>query len=328
MIRIGTVGTGFIVDNFFDAVSRIPEMEIVSVYSREEEKAKAFAEKHGVGKWSADRAAFLSDPALDFIYVASPNSLHYDWTRDALKAGRNVILEKPFVSTLKEAEELKTLAEEKGLYLFEAITVPHLPNFRLIKEHILELGRLRLVQLNFSQYSSRYKAFVEGKNPNVFNPAFSGGALMDINYYNLWFAVALFGEPKEIVYYPNLAENGIDTSGILILRYDGFLAEAVGAKDSRSRNFVQIQGDKGDLTLFEESSRCLSFSVRTAEGTAEFNEQEDPNVLYYELRDFARIYSERDRAAHDAMLEQSLLITRLVEKARKDAGIFFPADRG
>jgi len=328
MIKIGTVGTGFIVDDFFDAVSRVDGVEITCVYSRDAEKAKAFAKKHGLTNYSSDREAFLADESLDFIYVASPNSLHYGWSRDALLAGRNVICEKPFVSNLKEAEDLAAIAKEKGLFLFEAITVPHLPNFALVKEHLAELGTLRLVQMNFSQYSSRYKAFLEGKNPNVFNPVFSGGALMDINYYNLYFAVGLFGEPKEIVYYPNLAENGIDTSGILILRYDGFLAEAVGAKDSRSRNFVQIQGDKGDLTLFEESSRCLSFSVRTAEGTAEFNEQEDQNVLYYELRDFARIYSEKDRAAHDAMLAQSLLIIRLVEKARKDAGIFFPADRG
>jgi len=326
MIRIGTVGTGFIVDNFFDAVSRIPEMEVVSVYSRDEDKAKAFAEKHGLSRYSADRGEFLSDSGLDFIYVASPNSLHFEWSRDALLAGRNVICEKPFVSTLKEAQELIELARARGLYLFEAITVPHLPNFRLLKEHIGELGQLRLVQMNFSQYSSRYKAYLDGKNPNVFNPEFSGGALMDINYYNLWFALELFGEPKELKYYANIAENGIDTSGVLAMQYDGFVCEAAGAKDSRSRNFVQIQGDKGFIYLPQESSRCLSFSVNTAEGEREYNIQQDENALYYELWDFARIYAERDYDCCRAMQERTLLATRVTEAARHGAGVFFPAD--
>ena len=326
MIRIGTVGTGFIVDDFFDAVSRVDGVEITCVYSRDAEKAEAFAKKHGLTNYSSDREAFLADESLDFIYVASPNSLHYSWSRDALLAGRNVICEKPFVSNLKEAEDLAAIAKEKGLFLFEAITVPHLPNFALVKEHLAELGTLRLVQMNFSQYSSRYKAYLDGKNPNVFNPEFSGGALMDINYYNLYFAVELFGEPKEIRYFANLVENGIDTSGILILRYDNFVAELTGAKDSRSKNFVSIQGDKGFLYQPLESSRCLSFTVTTADGETEYNEQSDSNVLYYEVCDFAKIYNANDLAACYEKLDHSLRMTRLTEAARKDAGIVFPAD--
>jgi len=136
MIRIGTVGTGFIVDTFFDAVSRIPEMEIVSVYSREAEKAKAFAEKHGVEKWSADRAGFLYDPELDFIYVASPNSLHYQQAKLALQHGKNVICEKPLVPYSAQARELVQLAKENGLFLFEGITTLYHPHFAWIKEHL------------------------------------------------------------------------------------------------------------------------------------------------------------------------------------------------
>ena len=73
---------------------------------------------------------------------------------------------------------LRDLAQQKGLFLVEAITVPHLPNFRMLPDHLHEIGPLKLVQLNFSQYSSKHKAFLEGKNPNVFNPAFAGGALV------------------------------------------------------------------------------------------------------------------------------------------------------
>ena len=65
------------VDNFFDAVSRTDNAEVVVIYSRAEESAQAFAAKHNLAKWHTDREAFLNDPEIDVVYVASPNSLHF-----------------------------------------------------------------------------------------------------------------------------------------------------------------------------------------------------------------------------------------------------------
>ena len=325
-MRIGTVGTGFIVDNFIDAVSRTDNADVVAIYSRAEETAQAFAAKHNLAKWHTDREAFLNDPEIDVVYVASPNSLHFQWSLDALKAGKGVICEKPFVSTHAECETLRNLAREKGLFLVEAITVPHLPNFKLLREHLDKIAPVRLVQLNFSQYSSRHKAFLEGKNPNVFNPAFAGGALMDINYYNLRFMLDLFGEPEEVRYFANLAENGIDTSGVLIMRYPGFLAEAVGAKDSRSENLVQIQGEKGYIKVPQESSRCISVTVVSQNGEEVFNEQTDNNMLVHELRDFAEMHRSNDLAKRDELLDMTCRAMKWLEKARKDGGVYFEGE--
>ena len=80
------------------------------------------------------------------------------------------------------------------------------------------LGKIKLVQCNYSQYSSRYDKFLAGEIPNVFNPVFSGGALQDINIYNLHFVTGLFGKAKEVKYIANSAENGIDTSGIATIK--------------------------------------------------------------------------------------------------------------
>jgi len=326
MMRIGTVGTGFIVDNFIDAVSRTDNADVVAIYSRAEETAQAFAAKHNLANWHTDREAFLHDSSFDVVYVASPNSLHFQWTLDALKAGKGVICEKPFVSTHAECETLRDLAQEKGLFLVEAITVPHLPNFQLIRDHLDKIGPVRLVQLNFSQYSSKHKAFLEGKNPNVFNPAFAGGALMDINYYNLRFMLDLFGEPDEIRYFANLAQNGIDTSGVLMMKYPVFVAEAVGAKDSRSENLVQIQGEKGYIKVPKESSRCISVEVYGPDGEENFNLQADDNVLVYEMQDFSEIYRNNDLAKRDELLDMTCRAMKWLEKARKDGGVYFEGE--
>ncbi len=325
-MRIGTVGTGFIVDNFIDAVSRTDNADVVAIYSRAEETAQAFAAKHNLANWHTDREAFLHDSSFDVVYVASPNSLHFQWTLDALKAGKGVICEKPFVSTHAECETLRDLAQEKGLFLVEAITVPHLPNFQLIRDHLDKIGPVRLVQLNFSQYSSKHKAFLEGKNPNVFNPAFAGGALMDINYYNLRFMLDLFGEPEDIRYFANLAQNGIDTSGVLMMRYPGFVAEAVGAKDSRSENLVQIQGEKGYMKVPKESSRCISVEVYGPDGEENFNLQADDNVLVYEMQDFSEMYRNNDLAKRDELLDMTCRAMKWLEKARKDGGVYFEGE--
>ncbi|MDR1388748.1 MAG: Gfo/Idh/MocA family oxidoreductase [Treponema sp.] len=324
-MTIGTVGTNFIVDTFIEA-ARKAGAGVSASYSRNARTGADFAKKHGIGRVYSEQDEFLADTSLDFIYVAAPNSLHYRWCLDALNAEKNVICEKPFVSNAKEARVLVSLAKKKNLFLFEALTVPHLPNFRLIQEKLPALGDIRFVQLNFSQHSSRYGAFREGKNPNLFNPGFSGGALMDINYYNLSFITLLFGSPLDIRYTATKAENGIDVSGILVLRYDGFIASAIGAKDSDSRNYVQIQGEKGYIYSQSTASNLRGgIELCTKNGEAQYNRQEE-NALYYELLDFIADYKAGDASSCDASLAESIKRAQLMDRARSDAGIVFPAD--
>ena len=104
------------------------------------------------------------------------------------------------------------LAKEKGLFLFEAITTAHHPHYGYIKENLPKLGRLKVVNANFCQFSSRYPALLSGKPTPVLDHAFAGGALMDINLYNIHFVVGLFGAPKSVRYFPNRHETGVDTS--------------------------------------------------------------------------------------------------------------------
>jgi predicted dehydrogenase len=184
-----------------------------------------------------------------------------------------------------------------------------------------------MVQLNFSQYSSRYGAFLSGKNPNLFSPDFSGGALMDLNYYNLCFALRLFGEPKELRYFANKAKNGIDISGVLVLRYEGFIVTAAATKDSDSSNFVQIQGEGGYIVSQSTSSNLRKgFSVVTKNGEESFNHQDSENVLFYEMNDFVDAFKSGDPAASHDALEESLTAAVWMDRARKDAGLIFAAD--
>ena len=110
-IRLGTIGSGEIVCNILDGVSRTDGIFLEAVYSRNEEKGRALASLYGAEKVYTALEAMLADPDINFIYIASPNILHYPQTRQALLAGKNVICEKPFCTKASQARELAELAK-------------------------------------------------------------------------------------------------------------------------------------------------------------------------------------------------------------------------
>ena len=99
-----------------------------------------------------------------------------DYAKQALLAGKHVICEKPFTLHLEEFEELIKLAQEKELLLIEAIINQYLENFKVIKDSLSEIGDIKIVNINYSQYSSRYDAFKQGEIAPAFNPEMGGGA--------------------------------------------------------------------------------------------------------------------------------------------------------
>lgn len=325
-MKIGVIGTGFIVRAVMKNMALAGGYEFEAVYSRKQETGEKLAGEFGFPKVYTDLEAMFCDDRVETVYIASPNSLHYAQAKAALEHGKHAIVEKPFTSTAREAEELMKLAEEKHLFLFEAITTAYLPNYTYIREKLPELGRLRMVLLNFSQYSSRYDAFLAGGKPNVFNPEFSGGALQDINLYNIHFTLGLFGVPENGVYYPNMHQNGIDTSGVLVMEYPDFRCVCEGAKDTVGVNGIQIQGEKGYMQIPGESSRCkeVILALRGQE-PVHYNGQEQ-GELFYEMKRIRELIEAGDREECCVRLEKTLQVVSFMENVRKKAGIFFPAD--
>jgi predicted dehydrogenase len=326
-MKIGTIGTGNILNSILDAVKDTDDIVCEAVYSRNESTGKALADKFRVRKVYTELEDMLADDKVDFIYIASPNSLHYEHARQALEHGKNVICEKPFTSTLKEASELAEIAKQRELFLFEAITTTYLPNYQIIREQVKNLGNIKLVLCNYSQYSSRYDKLLAGEITNAFSPEFSGGTLMDINLYNIYFVMGLFGKPDYFRYYSNRISNGIDTSGILIMKYPEFVCECTGAKDAWGVNSVQIQGEKGFMYVTDGSNGCSEVRVTTREYEKFFNEQKGHHQWYFEIQGITRLVGERNYDECWRRLDKTLEVMEVIEKARKEEGILFDADK-
>ena len=326
-MRIGTIGTGEIVHNILDAVSKTEGIMCEAVYSRSVDKGMALAKKYGVGKVYTNLSDLMNDAQVDFIYVASPNSLHYEHALLALKHGKHVICEKPFATTLKKTMTLIDLAKEKKLFLFDAVPPSFLPNFEVVKEQLDKIGNIKLVMSNYSQYSSRYDQLLEGKVSNVFSKKYAGGCLQDIGFYNLYFNIAMFGKPRAATYFPNVYPGQVDTSGVLVLQYPDFVSSNVGAKDTWGINFVQIEGDKGYIYIKEGSNALAEIKVVTRQSEESINLQEDIPRWLYEIKGIAEIVKNRDYEECYRRLEITRDVIEVLERARKSAGIYFEGDR-
>ena len=327
-MKIAVVGTGMIAREALIALQQVEGVEVVTICARPQsrEKARALAQEFRVPQVATDYAAMLTAHGADFVYLGIVNSVHFDYARQAIAAGWHVIVEKPFTSTLAEAEELIARARAAHCYLFEAVTPLFLPNYVGILEALPQLGLIRLVQANFSQYSSRYDRYLARDVAPAFDPSLSGGALYDLNVYNLELIVSLFGRPKSAAYTANVGFNGIDTSGVMTLRYDGFVATAA-AKDSSSPSFFMIQGESGWIRADGAVNALSSFTVglrgREPE-TYELNRHE--HRMVHEFEAMREIFTRKDYMSVEEGLQTSRTVMAVMEKARLMAGIQFRAD--
>lgn len=323
-IRLGTIGSGNIVRWVLNNVAKTEGIRLAAVYSRTEEKGRELANAYDAEKVYTDMDAFLRDGEVNFVYVATPNSLHYEQTKSALLAGKNVICEKPFCTKLAQARELVDLARDRDLILIDAVPPSFMPNLAVLKRELPKIGSIKLVMSNYSQYSSRYDSLLAGQMPNIFNPAFGGGCLMDINFYNIYLNVALFGKPRAVSYYPNLYQGKVDTSGVAVLEYDGFVSQATGAKDTWGVNFLQIEGERGYIYVKDGCAGLTEIRVVTKTGEEVFDEQPEPDRWFYEVREITRLVWENRRDELGRRLDVMLDVVDTLERARKSGGIHFP----
>ena len=321
-MNLCAIGTGAITKSMLAEFRRSDVLHVTAIYSRKEETGSAMAAEFGIEKVYTSMEAMLADPSIDMVYVASPNSIHYGQVKAALLAGKHVICEKPFTPTLAETDELIRIAKEKHLLLFEAITTAHHPHYGFVRKNLPKLGKLKLVSAVFCQFSSRYPALLAGNVSPVLNHAFAGGALMDINLYNIHFVVGLFGAPKNVRYLPNRHETGVDTSGVLELEYEDFLCQCIGAKDCAARNGVQIVGESGYMEVTPSSSNCQTVGLHLR-GQEPIQVQLSENPWYYEVQDLGRLVAAGDYDACYAALETTRKVVAVLEQARKSAGFGF-----
>lgn len=325
-MKVATVGTSVITDHFIQALKSEGSMELAAIYSRSFEHGRQFADKHGVATVYTEWNDLLNDPAIDVLYIASPNDMHFPQSRDALRAGKHVICEKPFVSNSQEFEALMAIVKETGRFCFDAITVMHLPNLQVIKDAVDAVAPVKVFHSMMVQYSSRYDLLLKGQMTNIFDTEHSGGALMDLGVYPLALALSVLGEPESIRYICNQYANGIDLSGILTLNYPNTVASLVFAKDAFGQSLSMISGEKGSLFIPEQPSRLVAVTKTVAMKSESIGLSQDTNAMFHEIRDFSEILVTSDWDRYWNYMSMTRMMLKIMDEARCQNGIVFTAD--
>ena len=321
-MKLAVLGTGKIVQEFLPMIQQVTDVELVALLStpRSLDKAKEMQAQYHIQEVYTDYETLLGNEIFDTVYVALPNHLHYQYTKAALLQGKNVICEKPFTLNAQQLQELIQIATEKRVILLEAITNQYLNNFLQIKKDLAKLGEIKIVECNYSQYSYRYDAFKEGKILPAFDPQKGGGALMDINIYNIHFVVGLFGKPEKVQYLANI-ERDIDTSGILVLDYGAFKAVCIGAKDSTAQIRSVIQGTDGSIEVLGATNEMPRYERRSKTEIEAVNANLDKHRMYQEFEKFTEVIDQKDLAFALEQLNHSLTVMQVVDQALESANL-------
>jgi len=327
LVRFGVVGTNFITNAFIQAGRTVDGFEAAAVCSRTEERAAAFAETHGIERRFTSVEEMAASDDVDAIYIASPNAAHAEQAIAALRRGKHVLCEKPIASNEREASAMVDAARENGVLLMEALKTTFLPNFQAIREALPRIGPVRRFFGSYNQYSSRYDAYRAGTVLNAFDPTLSNGALMDLGVYCVYPCVLLFGMPSSVKANAVMLASGVDGAGSLLLGYDGMEAVIQYSKITSSDLPGEIQGEDGTI-VFDRMSQPTKVELVHRDGRREdLTREQSEHTMAYEIAAFVELARRGATESDVNRLEVSLRSMRVMDEARRQFGLVYPADR-
>jgi len=331
MIRMGTVGTNWITQQLVEALALSKSYELAAVYSRHADTGAAFAAKNHAQASYTDYEEMLTQADLDAVYIASPNSLHFEQAMTAIQHDVSIVVEKPAFSNRQEMTAiLAALKQHPQVKFFEAARHVHTPNFQQIEQAMTGLPTVQGAALTFMKYSSRYDQVLDGEAPNVFTKEFSAGALQDLGVYPVYLAIALFGQPENVSLFPTLIATGGDGKGLAVLRYTDYDVTVAYGKTSNSYASSEIYGLKETIEI-DSAGELTKVGLRDDHGAlTDLSQPALENPMLPEVIDFARVLlapeemqNEKD---YQRWLKWSITVNDVLYSLRVAGNLRFPAD--
>ena len=319
-LRWAVLGAGVIANEMAQAL-RAMGRTLDAVGSRTYEKAAAFAETYGVKKVYADYHQMFTDPDIDAIYLTTPHNTHMAYLEQALSHGKHVLCEKSITLNSAELDRAMKLAEEHCVVLAEAMTIYHMPLYRVLRERLAsgELGKVNLIQLNFGSFKDY------DMSNRFFNRDLAGGAMLDIGVYALSLArLFLDSSPDQVKSFVRKAPTGVDESAVLsMMNREGQLVSATLSLHSKQPKRAAISCEKGYIEIMEYPRADEAVIVDAAAGAREtVRAGETARALVYELEDMEAAV----RGEGDMSLSCTADVMELMTALRREWGVSYPEE--
>ena len=332
MIKLGIIGTNWITQQFVEAAASSEQFELTSVYSRRLETAEAFGQKNGAQEFFSNLDDFFNNGTFNTVYIASPNSLHYEQAVMGIKAGKHIIVEKPAFENQRQMEAIMELLKmHPELKYFEAARNIHTPNFHAIEAQIKKMPVIQGATLTYMKYSSRYDNVLAGEEPNVFSRHFAGGALQDLGVYTVYDAVTLFGVPEDVAYYPQLIRTRVDGKGTAVLSYDEYDVTLNFGKIVNSHMVSEVYGLK-DTIVIDDAGEISNVDYFDEAGEKQtISQPVTDNPMLPEVLDFARVINDPDNPDnhrdYQRWLNLSVQVNKVLFNLRQSGKIVFTDEK-
>jgi predicted dehydrogenase len=264
-LRLGILGAARIAPTAVVRPARHVEgVRIAAIAARDPARARAFADRHGIGRAHGSYEALLDDADVDAVYVPLPNALHAAWTIRALEAGKHVLCEKPIAANAAQAQAMADAAARTGRRLVEAFHW----RYHALADRVIalvrggEVGAVRHVEAGF--------AFPLPIADIRWDLSLAGGALMDAGCYAVSMVRHAAGEEPEVVRASALLRGpGVDRRTEADLRFpSGATGKVVASMWSRTllRASLEVRGDAGRLRVLNpiapQFGHCLTIEGR------------------------------------------------------------------
>ncbi len=287
-LRIGTLGAAKITPTALVRPARaVPDVDVVSVAARDPRRARAFADKHGIGRVMPTYAALVEDPEVDAVYNPLPNGLHGRWTLAALAAGKHVLCEKPFTANADEARTVAAAGAAAGVVVMEAFHYRHHPLAARMRE-VLDQGLIGEVR-----HIDAWMCFPLPFRSDIrYRLDLAGGATMDAGCYALnMIRFMAAAEPEVVSARAKLASPGVDRAMVADLSFaDGRTARMHTSMLSSTvlRIGIRVTGDRGELRVLNPVApqHYHRLVVRTPAGKR-VEHVAGPTTYQYQLEHFA-----------------------------------------
>lgn len=319
--NVGIIGAGHIALKMASTLAALPRTHRYAIASREMRKAMTFAKEQGFERAYGSYEELMDDPKVDLIYIATPHAFHFEQAKASILKGKPVLCEKAFTANAAQAEELLKLAEEKQVFIAEAIWTRYLPMSRTIAELVRNgaVGTPYLLSANLGYAITNRERLVR--------PELAGGALLDVGVYTLNFAAMVFG--TEILSTTSTCvkmDNGLDAQDSITLVYPGERMAVLNCSMlARSDRQGIISGDGGHMIIDNinnpQSIKVLDGNYQTV---AEYHAPSQVTGFEYEVNACIEALDKGLLQTLDMPHDETLRIMRQMDALRKEWGVRFP----
>lgn len=321
VIRFGVIGLGRAAARFAAGVAAVERAEIAAVWGRNPERAASYAQRFSVGLVAPTLEALLSSN-LDAIYVATHPDTHAELCIAAMMAGKHVLCEKPAALNVAQVERVIAAARAHDRLFMEAMKPPFFPLYRRLREQLEAdpIGPVGFVRAGHCDSSI-------GPDYPLHFRELGGGGILGIGPYEAFLALDWLGPLKRVQTMGRVSPAGIDTFAIFQSEHERGMAQLHTGIDLLSHGDAVLSAPRGYVILHANWWNPTLATVHYVDGrVVELNEPYSNGGFNYETEHFCQLIREGHRDSPVIPHAMSVGMARLLEQARKELGVKFPAE--